>query len=402
MLRHLFKLIWKRKSRHLMLSLEILLAFVIVFAIAAFGLRNYQLYRLPTGFDYRPLWSVAIQTPRDDGIGNDPALYDALRRKLLALPEVEQVAFVNFTPYESSTISTRVKLPGDGNTARSHTELLDVSDDYFATAGVPLAAGRWFSAQDEGGAAVPVVVNRRLAEQLFPGRSPLGLEFTDAEAGDKEQRRLRVVGMVDEYRHQGEYMAPTGMMFERFSPLSSKKGLQTILLKLRPGTPRDFAATLNRQLKLVRNDWSYSIAPLAELRGAFLRLQLTPLLVLAVVAAFLLLMVAFGLFGVLWQNTTRRIPEIGLRRAVGADAGHIYRQIIGEQLLTSSLAMAAGLLLLVQLPLTGALGESLDWPLFAAAAALAMLVIYLLSLLCSLYPGWRAARLSPTQALHYE
>jgi putative ABC transport system permease protein len=113
-------------------------------------------------------------------------------------------------------------------------------------------------------------------------------------------------------------------------------------------------------------------------------------------------MVAFGLFGVLWQNTTRRIPEIGLRRAVGADAGHIYRQIIGEQMLTSSLAMAVGLLLLVQLPLTGALGESLNWPVFCAAAGLSMAVVYLLSLLCSLYPGWRAARLSPTQALHYE
>jgi hypothetical protein len=47
-------------------------------------------------------------------------------------------------------------------------------------------------------------------------------------------------------------------------------------------------------------------------------------------------MVAFGLFGVLWQNTTQRIPEIGLRRAVGASAADIYRQIVAEQLLLSS------------------------------------------------------------------
>jgi putative ABC transport system permease protein len=55
-----------------------------------------------------------------------------------------------------------------------------------------------------------------------------------------------------------------------------------------------------------------------------------------VIAAFLLVMVAFGLFGVLWQNTTQRIPEIGLRRALGADAGSIYRQIIAEQMLLST------------------------------------------------------------------
>jgi putative ABC transport system permease protein len=113
-------------------------------------------------------------------------------------------------------------------------------------------------------------------------------------------------------------------------------------------------------------------------------------------------MVAFGLFGVLWQNTTRRIPEIGLRRAIGASAADIYRQIVAEQLLLSSTAMVVALVLLVQLPLTGALGEGLNWAVFIGAAGLSMGAIYLLSLLCSLYPGWRASRLSPTEALHYE
>ena len=133
-----------------------------------------------------------------------------------------------------------------------------------------------------------------------------------------------------------------------------------------------------------------------------LQLQTAPLMVMSVIAAFLLVMVAFGLFGVLWQNTTQRIPEIGLRRALGADAGDIYRQIIAEQMLLSTAAMAVALLLLVQLPLTGTFDDTLNWPVFLTAAALSAGVIYLLSLLCSLYPGWRAARLSPTQALHYE
>jgi putative ABC transport system permease protein len=116
----------------------------------------------------------------------------------------------------------------------------------------------------------------------------------------------------------------------------------------------------------------------------------------------MLLMVAFGLFGALWQNTTQRIPEIGLRRAVGASASDIYRQIVAEQFMLSSIAIVLGLVLLVQLPLTGVLGEHLNWTVFLAAAALSMAVIYLLSLLCALYPGWRASRLSPTEALHYE
>ena len=133
-----------------------------------------------------------------------------------------------------------------------------------------------------------------------------------------------------------------------------------------------------------------------------LSLQLVPLKIGAVIAAFLLVMVAFGLFGVLWQNTTQRIPELGLRRALGATSASIYRQIVAEQFLLSSSAMLVGLVLLVQLPLTGVMGETLNWPVFWAAAALSAGVIYLLSLLSSLYPGWRAAQLSPVQALHYE
>jgi putative ABC transport system permease protein len=60
MLRHLLQLTWKRKSRNLMLSLEILLAFVIVFGIAAFGLRYWQLYREPIGFDGTDTWSASM------------------------------------------------------------------------------------------------------------------------------------------------------------------------------------------------------------------------------------------------------------------------------------------------------------------------------------------------------
>ena len=117
---------------------------------------------------------------------------------------------------------------------------------------------------------------------------------------------------------------------------------------------------------------------------------------------FLLLMVSFGLFGVLWQNTTRRIPELGLRRATGATTGDIAGQIVLEQVLLCLLPIAVALLLLVQLPITGALGESLSWPLFAGAAALAIAVMVLVSVGCALYPAWRATRISPTEALHYE
>jgi putative ABC transport system permease protein len=398
MLRHLLQLTWKRKSRNLMLSLEILLAFAIVFGFAAFGLRYTQLYREPVGFDGADTWSVSMQFADVPVDAIPPETYDLLRRSLRDLPEVKAVGFVSFAPYTLSTWTMSFRSPLTG--ARVLSDTIEASDDIATALGVHLAAGRWFDAGDEGQADLPVVLNRRMAATLFPGRPALGQRFTSADDGPP--RTYRVVGLVDAFRNKGPLMTPTNFVIARFAPHASKSRVRTILLKVAPGTPRSFEATLNQRLKAVRNDWSYEISPLASMRATLLKQLLVPLAVAGIIAAFMLLMVAFGLFGVLWQNTTRRIPEIGLRRALGASAGSIYRQIVFEQLLLCSVASAAALALLVQLPLTGALGETLNWPVFAGAAGLSMAVIYLLSLACSLYPGWRASRLDPAAALHYE
>lgn len=404
MFRHLLKPIWKRKGRNLLLSLEILLAFVVVFVIAAASVRYYQLYHLPTGFSHASVWSVQFEQPDQDRIKNDALMYDKFKRSLQALPEVEQVAFANMSPYDNSTWQTEYYHPDSG--AVTVTDYMQVSDDFFDTVQMSLQKGRWFSAADEGAAETPVIVNRRFAEAMFPGQDPVGKLIGDDEAPERNgtpvRKMNRIVGVVEDFRSHGEFMIPTNFVLARFSPQSSSNGVSTLLLKVKPGTARSFETKLSEQLRLVRNDWSYRISPLSDMRETMMRQAVIPLIVLSVIAAFLLFMVAFGLFGVLWQHTTQRIPEIGLRRATGATAGNIYWQIIVEQLLLTSLAMSVGLILLAQLPITGVLGENLSWPLFAVAALISMSVMALVSVLCALYPAWRASRLNPTEALHYE
>lgn len=399
MLRHCLKLMWKRKGRNLMLSLELLLAFVLVFALSAATVRCWQLYHQPVGFDYRTLWAVTINPGDGQGMPKDADLYRRLQQAVRELPQVEHAAFVTFAPYSMSSMTTDMRrTPGGPEEA---VQMQQISDDFFAANGMTPVAGQWFSSADDGADTIPVVINQHMAEDWYPGRSAVGQTFTTGK-NESTPTRFRVVGVVESYRTMGELVPERHIVLTRYVPGGPLPNPQAMLLRMKPGTPRSVENALQKQLKLVRNDWSYTISPLADLRASLLKTQLAPLAVLAVIAAFLLAMVAFGLFGVLWQNTTRRIPEIGLRRALGAPAGAIQRQIVTEQMLLSTGAMLAGLVLLVQLPLTGVLGEHLNWRVFFCALGLSMGLIYLLSLLCSLYPGWHASRMTPTSALRYE
>jgi len=400
MFRHLFLLIWKRKSRNLMLSLEILIAFVVVFAIAGFAVRSAELYRLPTGFSIDNVWSVRIKNIERGDSAFAPDVAENFKRSLAAVPGVEKVAFASTTPYLSRTWRSNFADPVSKRDVLA--EMIELDDDALPLLSVTPLQGRLFEQSDNGAPTDAAIINRRMAQAMF-GTAPALGKIVEHQLGvGGRVQKLRVVGIVDDYRNKGEFAQPVNIIIARVTPGHSDGEMESLLVKVSPGTTRAFEETLSRQLKLINNNWSYEIAPLSVRRADAMKSQITPLIVLSIIAAFLLLMVAFGLFGVLWQNTTLRIPELGLRRAIGASAGTIYRQIIAEQMLLSTGAMLIGLLLLAQLPITGVLGENLNWQVFAASAALSMAVIYLLSLLCSVYPGWRASRLSPTEALHYE
>jgi putative ABC transport system permease protein len=112
-------------------------------------------------------------------------------------------------------------------------------------------------------------------------------------------------------------------------------------------------------------------------------------------------MVGLGLTGVLWQNVTRRTREIGLRRAMGASGPVVRRQILAEVVLLATIAVIIGAVVVLQLPVLGVL--SLVTPAaFATGFAGALAAIYALTVLCGLYPGWLASRLTPADALRYE
>ena len=128
--------------------------------------------------------------------------------------------------------------------------------------------------------------------------------------------------------------------------------------------------------------------------------MLVPLIIALIVAGFLIINVALGLYGVLWYNINKRKAEIGLRRAVGASGADVSKQLVGEALVLATIALIIGTFFAVQFPLLNVF--DLPAGVYITALLLAVLFIYLLVLFCALYPGRQAAAIYPAVALHEE
>src|SRR6266536_486188 len=112
-------------------------------------------------------------------------------------------------------------------------------------------------------------------------------------------------------------------------------------------------------------------------------------LILMIVAGFLIVNVALGLFGVLWYNINLRKSEIGLRRALGASGNAVSKQLVGEALVLSTFALIIGSFLAVQFTLLNVF--DLPASIYIIALLFAIVFIYLLVIICAFYPGKQAA-----------
>src|SRR5690606_35859624 len=121
-------------------------------------------------FDGSDTWSVTIRTGKDSAA--IPAdTYDTLQRGLRALPEVRALGLAAYAPYTMSNWYTSIKSPQTG--AEVETNILEAGDGFADAVGLRLVRGRWFLPSDEGAAVQPVVMDRRLAAAMFPGREAL-------------------------------------------------------------------------------------------------------------------------------------------------------------------------------------------------------------------------------------
>ncbi|HSP89401.1 MAG TPA: FtsX-like permease family protein [Vicinamibacterales bacterium] len=422
MTRHLLRLVWNRKRSNLLVALEILLSFLVLTAVTTLAVFYAVNYRKPLGFDVDRIWTVTIEMNeagrssvirQSDGT-EAPQAPDAKTRArqerlarigqlLLAIrdmPEVEAVAGAAITPYSGNSWNSDIEVGG-----RRYRYGASAGTDDLATAmGITLTRGRWFSKEDDGAAWQPVVINERLAREMFPDKDPVGQFVSEQSPGDAPATRMRIVGVIREFRKDGEFAAPENFLFSR-ARLDDASGevepIREIVIRVRPGTTAAFEERAIARLRAAAPDWTFQAEPLPKSRETAHMFWLAPLAAAGIVSAFLLVMVGMGLTGVLWLHVTQRTREIGLRRAKGATVANVRRQLVGEVALITGVATLVGVAIVAQLPVLDVFGV-VSPAVYAVSIGISLVCIFALTLACAWMPARVASSIEPAEALRYE
>ncbi len=400
MIRHLITLMWNRRRANALLVLEIFLAFVVLFAVGALGTGLWQNYRQPLGFRYDNVWQVNI-TPGTQPKAEGLATLQLVLANLRATPGVESVAVTApNTPFsfnESRTVFNFTN-PHTGTKLSVHNvNQYAVGPELRELLGLRVVAGRWFDPATDAlrGPHPAVVIDERLQRVLLPGgESALGQVLTVNE------QQMRVVGLVQAYRTDGELAEPLPAMFGPILPRDTLFLPTAMLVRVRAGSDATLEKRLDDDIRRIGPGWSSTIRTLPEMHESQMKQLLTKPMLLGVMSVFLLLNVALGLFGVLWLNINQRRGELGVRRAMGATGAAISRQIVGEILVLTTFGLALGLLVAMQFPLLGVFNVQAG--VYLTAMALAAGGLYLLAAGCALYPSRLAAGIQPAVALREE
>ncbi len=271
--------------------------------------------------------------------------------------------------------------------------------DYFKTLQVPIVRGRDFNDGDRLDAPFVAMINEQLAKDAFPGVDPIGRTI---RAGLDSLEPMTIVGIVRDVRTRGPARP---VQAELFMPYEQHQGPATslnIVVRTDAGDPLALAATASRQIRSRNPEVPVRVETMEMTMAnatATPRFRTVLLVVFAVVA---LLLAIAGVYGVMAYTVNQRVPEIGLRVALGASPADVMRLVLqeGALLVVIGLAVGAALSFAGAQFISGLLfGVSARDPMvFVAVAAL----VTIAALAACLIPGRRALRIDPLLALRAE
>ena len=383
-------------TRSILVVSEVALSFML---LGGAGLMMKSLFKLlETDLGFRPDHIAIVRVDPGPQMSDDKKLIPFLDRVSEAargIPGVEAAAITDAVPLD------RDRSWGAGVIGQDYKKdeypiafVRVVGPDYFRTMRIPLLKGRSFDAHDNADSEHVIVINESMARRLFrAGEDPLG-HFI------RVHKQSRIIGVVGDVRHSG---LDQESGFEFYIPYA-QGDIESGDLVVRTTLPPDTLATALR-----RTIWSFAPnQPLSDFRtlddlvdsaASSRRFTMVLLVIFAIVA---LALASVGIYGVISYSVAQRTREMGIRMALGADAGRLKWQVVRQAV---SLAVVGAVLGVGGLLMLSKFLEAMLYqvtPTDPATFGVVSAVLIGVALIAGYIPARRAARISPMMALRFE
>jgi predicted permease len=326
------------------------------------------------------------------------------------VPGVTSAALIQALPFSGNWARGSFILPGQPASDRPNgvTALYNaITPEYFSTIGIPLFAGRFFTAHDDERSPAVAIINRTFAERFFPGLDPVGQQLTGSDADPlafaaehRITKSVRIIGVVGSAKQRSvrEELEP-----QVYFPYAQVTGTFGTLVIRTAVDPMGLAESVRQAVWSVDQDqpvWKIrTVDSLIERDTAADRFAM---LLMTALGGLALLLSALGTYGMLNNTVMQRTRELGIRMALGAPAACVLRLVLQQGLTLLAFGGALGAAGAV---LSARLLRSLLYavkPGDIPAFALGLSVIVLMGLLASYVPARRATGVDPMVALREE
>jgi predicted permease len=378
---------------------EVALSVVLLVGSALLLSSFLQLQRTSPGFDPTGTANTIVALP--PGRYATPAQQiDFFARAVDALrghPQVEAAAAVIGLPMSGFAPRSPYQYEGQPIlplAQRPLAQLSLVTEDYFSLLRITFAEGRPFTAADRAGSPNVAIINESLAKRIFPGQSALGKHIL---RGAKSEVKSEIVGVIHDVKTLGlNVPAPD----EIYQPARQSPRPTMALVARIGGDPASLQPIMRAAVASIDNDQPITFFATLEANiAASLGTQRLVAMLTTIFAAIALALSAVGLYSVLAYAVSQRVPEIGIRMALGAHRGQVIALIMrsGARLvgmgLAAGVAAAVGVARLIQSLLFNV--APLDPAIYTAVVVLFSLV----AAVACFVPSVRASRISPVAAI---
>jgi predicted permease len=333
--------------------------------------------------------------------------YRLVNDRVRALPGVQSAGFVRVLPLATTIGDFGLDVDGfqegPGRNAKGDWQI--VTDGAFEALGTRLLRGRWFTASDTIDSQPVAVINETLARTYWT--NPEDAVGGRIRVGNMRNPWVTVIGMVADERHNGV----TAIVKEKFYIPHSQWHIATggnlirggFVVVRTAGEPMTLAAAVRNEIRQLDSNLPVAnIRPMTEVVSTALATPRLTGFLLGTFAAIALMLAAVGIYGVLSYLVARRTHEIGIRLAVGADRVEVLRLILKQGLTLAGAGIAVGV---VAAFLLTRLMQSLLYqvrPGDPGTFVIVTLGLFVVALLASALPAYRATRVSPLIALRTE